>query len=185
MHKVKFTYEKPGCDRVHYINEQDVLVVLSRLPEETWRMLRVVHFKDQNRPYRGGRAVGYTHHGGPAEITLLALPPRVSLASYLSRRESPAQYGATRNYQWPRLAVRRFLLYNVLLHELGHIQVVERTQKGQWEKAREAKANEFAEYWQARLWSEKFRHPDAVHSPPTEEEIRNSIDEIESYKRVR
>ncbi len=185
MRKVKFTCEKPYCDRVQYVNEGDVLVVLSRLPEDTWKMLRVVHFKDQNRPYRGGRAVGYTHHGGPAEITLLALPPRVSLASYLTRRQSPRLFGATRNYQWPRLAVRRFLLYDVLLHELGHLQIIEKTSNGQWEKAKEEKANEFAEYWRETLWSETFEHPDPVHNPPTDEEIRASIDEIESYKKVR
>lgn len=185
MRKIKFTIDKALCDRVHYVNEENVLVVLSRLPREIWKMLRVVHFRDQIRFYGGGRGAGYTYHGGPAEISLLALPPRVSLASYLTRRQSPRLFGATRNFQWPRLAVRRFLLYDVLLHELGHAQVIEKPSKGQWKKAKEAKANEFAEYWQTLLWSEKFEHPDPVHNPPTEEEILASIDEIESYKKVR
>ena len=148
-------------------------------------MVRTIHFKDQNRPYRGGRAVGYTHHGGSREITLLALPPRVSLTSYLSRSQSPKEFGATRNYQWPRLAVRRFMLYSVLLHEIGHLQVVEKTTKGFWEKAKEAQANEFALFWRKKLWSENFEHLDPVHNPPTDEEILNSVDEIESYKKIR
>jgi hypothetical protein len=32
--------------------------------------------------------------------------------------------GAIRAKQWPHLAVRRFLLYNTFLHELGHIQII-------------------------------------------------------------
>ena len=185
MSKIKFTSEEPSCDRIHYITKEDVLIVLSRLPEETWSTVRVIHFKDQNRPYQRGKAVGYTHHGGSREITLLALPPRVSLTSYLPRGQSPRLFGATRGYQWPRLAVRRFMLYDVLLHEIGHLQVVERTTKGFWEKAKEAKAIEFAIVWRERLWSKQFEHSDSVHNPPTEEEILNSVDEIESYKKIR
>ena len=190
MAHLKFTYEKPYCDRIHYVNKEDVLVVLSRLPKEIWSMVRAVHFKDQNRPGEKGKAVGYTHHGGSREITLLALPPRVSLTVYLlnkvplERKESPRLFGATRGYQWPRLAVRRFMLYSVFLHELGHLQIINPGAKGRLHKAQERKADEFAIDWRKKLWLEKFNHPDPVHNPPTEEEILNSLAEIESYKKV-
>src|SRR5215475_8089791 len=40
MRKIKFSTAIPGGDRRHYLTEEDVMVVLSRLPEETWQRLR-------------------------------------------------------------------------------------------------------------------------------------------------
>lgn len=75
----KFTVSTPGCDRIHHVTEEDVRVVLSRLPEELWRRLRAVHFNDRSR---GARCLGYVTRGR-REITLCALPPRMSLARTL------------------------------------------------------------------------------------------------------
>jgi hypothetical protein len=78
------------------------------------------------------------------------------------------------------LAVRRFLLYDVFLHELGHLQVIDEEAKRVRRKfASETKAQEFAEYWRARLWREQFDHTDPVHNRPTGEElgvVRNRIE---------
>ena len=46
MKDIKFSYTAPGGDRKHYVFEEDVRVVLSRLPEEVYGRLRVVHFND-------------------------------------------------------------------------------------------------------------------------------------------
>jgi hypothetical protein len=162
MRKIKFSTTIPGGDRRHYLTEDDVMVVLSRLPEETWRRLRAVHFNDRAR---GNRVLGYVNRGR-REITMCALPPRLSLSRVApgQRRE---QFGAKRGEQWPLLAVRRFLLYDVLLHELGHLQVVnEKTKSERLRFAREKCAQEFADRWRRKLWSEHFDHPDPVHNPP-------------------
>ena len=55
MRKIKFSTTIPGGDRNHYLTEEDVMVVLSRMPEETWRRLRAVHFNDRAR---GNRVLG-------------------------------------------------------------------------------------------------------------------------------
>ena len=73
MTRLKFTYTVPGCDRRHHIVEDDVLVVLSRLPDETWQRLRAVHFTDRSF---GVRTLGYVHQGR-REISICVLPPRV------------------------------------------------------------------------------------------------------------
>jgi hypothetical protein len=60
------------------------------------------------------------------------------------------------------------LLYDVFLHELGHLQVVDNeaaTDRRRY--AMEKKAQEFAVFWCDRLWSEQFDHPDPVHNRPT------------------
>jgi len=68
--------------------------------------------------------------------------------------------------------VRRFILCDVFLHELGHIQVVDKKAKTTRRKfARETRAQEFAEHWCRELWSQPFDHPDPVHGPPSPEEI--------------
>jgi len=64
------------------------------------------------------------------------------------------------------------MLYDVFLHELGHIQVVDTKAKTIRRKfAGETRAQQFAEYWCRELWSTSFDHPDSVHSPPSPEEL--------------
>jgi hypothetical protein len=165
---IRFSSTKPKGDRVHWVTEEDVRVVLSRLPPETYRRLRAVHLNDMGG---GVRQLGYVTKGR-REIALCALPPRVSLTRYLDRGQSPKTYGARRNAQWPPLAIRRFMLYDVFLHELGHLQVVDESRKDERHRfAREAKAEEFAALWRGRFMKEQFDHPDPVHRGPSAEEI--------------
>ena len=165
---IKFSSTKPKADRVHWITEEEVRVVLGRLPPETWRRLKAVHFNDRSM---GMRMAGYVTRGHK-EIAICALPPRASLTRFLDRGQSPMIFGAKRNVQWPPLAIRRFLLYDVFLHELGHLQVVDESKKDLRRKyAMEAKAEEFAAYWRGRMFKEQFDHPDPVHQGPSEEEF--------------
>ncbi len=163
-HEVKFSVAKPGCDRIYHVFEEDVRTVLGRLPGELWDRLRAVHFNDCSR---GGRVLGYVNRGH-REIALCALPPRVSLArSYVRGGPSHKEFGAIRGCQWPRAAIRRFLLYEVFLHELGHLQIVdEQARSARRMFARETLAEEFADCWRKRLWSAPFDHPDPAHNAP-------------------
>lgn len=146
-------------------------VLLSRLPHELWAMTREVHFNDRAR---GRRRLGYVNMGH-REIAICALPARVGLSAFFAcrprrdgRNASPAQIGAVRGLRWPELAVRRFMLYEVFLHELGHLQLVDRRPRRIQRKfAGETRASEFATYWRKQLWSATFDHPDPVHTPPT------------------
>jgi hypothetical protein len=174
MTGVRYSYRKPGEQRRHYLGEDDVEVLLDRLPPEVWSRLREVHFNDRGR---GVRRLGYVNWGH-REIAICALPPRVSLGRYLVRR-SPQQFGALRGHQWSEIAVRRFLLYDVFLHELGHLQIVDpraRTVRRQF--AGETKAKEFADEWRRRLWAEPFDHPDPMHNAPSEMEMARTQDEF-------
>lgn len=169
MRDVKFSYTEPGCDRKHFIFEQDVRVVLSRLPGEVYSRLRMVHFNDGSL---GVRVLGYTTRRGRREVAICALPPRVSLTRFLVKGQSPGTFGAKRGQQWPELAVRRFLLYDVLLHEIGHLQIINPESRDFRRKfAVETKAQQFADSWRKKLWKEYFEHPDPVHNPPTAGEL--------------
>ena len=162
MRNIKFSTTIPGGDRLHYLTEEDVMVILSRLPDETWERLRAVHFNDRGCNSR----LGYVNIGH-REITICALPPRMSLSAALVKGQSCEQFGAKRGEKWPSLAIRRFLLYDVLLHELGHLQVVnERTKSERLRFAREKYAQKFADRWRRELWSEHFNHSDPVHNAP-------------------
>jgi hypothetical protein len=165
---VKFSQSIPGADRLHYVNAEDVRIVLSRLPLELWQRLRMVHFNDRSR---GARVFGYVNHGR-REIALCALPPRMSLRRALVKGQTPAQFGAKIGHKWPVLAVRRFMLYDVFLHELGHLQPIEeRVHSPRLGFAREKLAQTFAVEWCNRLLGEHFPHPDPVHNAPTPEEF--------------
>lgn len=162
-HRITFSLSAARGDRLHYVTEHDVRIVLGRLPEEAYPRLRAVHFNDRSR---GGQTLGYVNYGF-REIALCALAPRVSLTRFLIRGETPAEFGARRNSQWPLLAVRRFMLYDVFLHELGHLQLVDaRRNSRRLRFAHEKLAREFASSWRAKLWSAPFNDPDPVHSPP-------------------
>jgi hypothetical protein len=89
------------------------------------------------------------------------------------RRQSPREFGAEPGRQWPEIAVRRFMLYEVFLHELGHLQVVlPRARRVRRRFASETKAEEFAIHWRRLLWAEQFVHNDPIHNRPTEDELR-------------
>jgi hypothetical protein len=106
------------------------------------------------------------------EITLCALPARKSMTSTLMSRQSPLEFGALRGRPWPALAIRRFMLYHVFLHEVGHLQIInERARSDRLKFAREEYAQEFATTWRNRLWAVAFIHPDPAHNRPTEEEL--------------
>jgi len=163
--EVRFSRSTPGADRVHYANEDDIRVVLGRLPEQLWLRLRTVYFNDRSR---GARILGYVNRGR-RDIALCALPPRVSLKA---SRCPPEVFGAGRGERWPVLAVRRVMLYDVFLHELGHLQIVDLSRPSlRLRFADEKLARSFAQYWRNRLWSSHFDHPDPVHNPPASEEL--------------
>ena len=42
------SYVHARADRVHHVTEEDVRVVVSRLPEELYGRLREVHFSDRS-----------------------------------------------------------------------------------------------------------------------------------------
>jgi hypothetical protein len=136
--------------------------VLERLPVELWERLRAVHFNDRSR---GGRVFGYVNNG-LREIALCALPPRMGLTRALRMGQSPQEFGALAGGRWPGIAIRRFMLYDVLLHELGHLQLIDEKRSKRLRFAREKLAQEFAIRWGRRLLSEPFEHPDPVHNAP-------------------
>lgn len=167
-HEIRITIRPAKADRVYHISEEDVRVVLSRVPAETLRRVKAIYFNDESR---GARRLGYTNRGR-REIALCALPPRMSMTRFLAKGQTPEQFGARRGSQWPLLAIRRFLLYNVLLHQIGHLQIIDASAKGAMRKfAREPKAQEFAMFWCNKLWSQHYDHPDPVHNRPTKEEL--------------
>jgi hypothetical protein len=88
------------------------------------------------------------------------------------KKSAPTEFGAMRGRPWSRLAVRRFLLYDVFLHELGHLQVVdESTNEPRKRYAGERKAQEFADYWRMKLWSMSFENLAPEHNAPCAEEM--------------
>jgi|SRR5580704_6609899 hypothetical protein len=166
--RVRFSSSRPGADRIHYVGEEDVRIVLNRLPAELWARLRTVHFNDRSR---GARCLGYVNQGR-RDIALCALPPRISLTQALREGQTPEQFGAIRGKKWPALAVRRFMLYDVFLHELGHLQLVDEDARSvRLKYAREKLAQDFAMRWCGRLWSKAFPNSDPVHSPPVPAEF--------------
>jgi hypothetical protein len=169
MRKIEFTCAPLYSDRKYYISEQDVRTVLLRLPQEVYQRLRAVHFDDRSW---GVRMLGYTTNRGRKEISICALPPRVSLARFLTKGQTPASFGAKIGCRWSEVAVRRFLLYDVLLHELGHLQIVNPNSTNCRRKfASEKKAQEFADFWRKQLWAEYFEHEDPVQNAPKAEEL--------------
>jgi len=167
--KLSFNVVTPGCDRIHHVSQGDVGMVLMRLPGETWDRLKGVHFNDRSR---GARVLGFTSTRGRREISLCALPPRMSLARFLTRGQTCEEFGARRGTQWPEVAIRRFLIYDVFLHELGHLQIVDSRAKTARRKfASETRAEDFATYWRIQLWSQDFPFPDPAHHPPSKEEL--------------
>ena len=167
---IKFTVKPVTSNRTHFVTPEDVQVVLARLPREVIQRLTAVHLNDESG---GNRRLGYTTRRR-REIALCALPKRLSFTHYLVKGQSPEQFGALRGMQWPTLAIRRFMLYDVLLHEIGHLQIVDEQAKGVYHRfAREGKAQAFAMYWNQQLYKQPFQHQDPVHNAPGKAEMKH------------
>jgi hypothetical protein len=63
------------------------------------------------------------------------------------------------------------MLYDVFLHELGHLQPVPNRRSARLSFPRERLAQEFAIEWCDWMWSKSFDHPDPVHNRPSVEEM--------------
>ncbi len=104
----------------------------------------------------------------------------MSLNAALAKGQTPEKFGAKRGQKWPALAIRRFMLYDVLLHELGHLQLINGNAPSKRLRfAREKLAQMFATQWCSQLWSVPFPHPDPVHNPPSSEELRVCSSEMD------
>jgi hypothetical protein len=110
----------------------------------------------------------------------------MSLTRALRKGLTPEQFGAKRGEKWPSLAIRRFMLYSVFLHELGHLQLIDKEARSiRLKFAREKLAQEFAMHWCGELWKEPFLNPDPVHNPPTPENLAPFPPEAGSTAAVR
>lgn len=166
---IQFKVTDPGCDRVHHVGQGDIEIVLSRLPPETWQRIKRIHFNDESR---GARVLGYTTTRGRRDINLCALPPRMSLTRFLRPGQTCEEFGARRGRQWPEVAIRRYHLYKTFLHEIGHLQIIDPHAVSARRKfADETRAEDFANSWRHRLWSEVFSSRDPAHNRPSKEEL--------------
>jgi hypothetical protein len=174
---------------VSYVRRKDIRTVLERVPAELRTRLRDVFC---SRNSRGVRQLGSVRVRGRRDIDLYTvLPPRVSLRAFIVRGQSPSEFGAPARGQWPPWAVRRFLLYDVLLHELGHLQLV-RPDARRWKRryAAEPLAQSFADDLRRELWAQPFEHPDPIHNPPGPDEaslleVWTALDKQKRYRFVR
>ena len=65
------------------------------------------------------------------------------------------------------------MLYVVFLHELGHLQIIDKHAKTDRRRfAGETRAQDFADHWRRELWAQAFDHLDPVHGPPSSEETK-------------
>lgn len=168
-----------GGGRIHYVSAADVEVLLSRLPSAVLSRLKGIHFNDRSR---GNRYLGYVNRGRH-DIALCALPPRIRLTRHLRGQETPEAFGAASGIPWPKLAVRRLMLYAVLLHEIGHLQVVKPHSSTRLRYALESSAERFADNWRNKLWAEYYNHPDPVHNSPSRQELAE-LAELTAVRRV-
>ena len=65
------------------------------------------------------------------------------------------------------------MLYDALLHEIGHLQLIDAGARSARRRfALERRAREFADRWRGEMWAEVFDHHDPVHNPPSREELQ-------------
>jgi hypothetical protein len=175
-------------DLVSYVNMREIELVVERVPAEYRTRIRDLF----RRRSSDARVLGSVTTHGRRDIELsTVLPIRVSLRRYLHGGQSAEEFGAPKLGQWPPWAVRRFLLYDVLFHEIGHLQVVDKkAARVQRKFASETRAQEFADEMRRVLYSRTFDHPDPIHNAPSEAELAttevwNRLDKAQRAQMVR
>ena len=161
---------KSEPDVVRYISHDDLEIVKKRIPKEFCTRLRDVFIWSESY---GVRELGFVTHRGRRDVNLSAfLPYRVSLRQFLCKGQSALEFGAPARGQWTPWAIRRFLLYDVFLHEIGHLQVVNsKTTNHRRKYASETLSQNFADDLRRKLWSSQFDHPDPIHNSPQSDEL--------------
>jgi hypothetical protein len=156
-------------DLISYVDTRDVDVVVERVPVEYRTRMRDIFRKRSS----DAKILGSVTTRGRRDVQLSTrLPIRVSLRGYLHGGQSAEEFGAPKVGQWPPWAVRRFLLYDVLFHEIGHLQVVDdKASRVERKFASETRAQEFADEMRRTLYSEQCDHPDPIHNAPTAAEL--------------
>ena len=154
---------------VAYVDMVDVDTVLERLdPLLLDRLGDVWLFATSG----GRRRLGYVTTRGRRDVTLCTLLPiRISLREMMRRGARASEFGAPERGQWPPWATRRLMLYEVLLHELGHLQIVRASSRVMRRFADETLADEFAAELRGALFSTPFAHADPVHNAPGDQEL--------------
>ena len=154
---------------LRYIGNADINLVLARIPPRYLSRLGEINVTAEHHSVR---CLGYVSRRGRRDITLCGfLPPRLSLRRFMFDGDHAAQFGASDRGQWPPWAIRRKLLYSTLLHEIGHLQVVDDVVESRRRFAREPVARAFAAELRGWLYSQPFEHPDPIHFAPSEEEL--------------
>jgi|GEM_PF-4884861 len=165
--EIFFHYGRMGSDLYQYLHREDILVLLNRLPLKEYEHLRSVTFKT----CKGGNAFGRVYSKRITGIIICDIASRISISHPKPTKDCLFEYGAIQSLKWPTIAVRRFMLYDVFLHELRHTQIIHPEKKEtRYKIPKERLAHEYADYWRGELYQEKFDHPDPVHNLPSEEE---------------
>lgn len=161
---------KTEPDLINYISFEDIEIIKERVPQDFRSRLRDVftHYTSD-----GVRFLGSVTRRGRRDIKLCSiLPYRTSLRQFLVKGQSALEFGTSARGQWTPWAVRRFLLYDVFLHELGHLQIIMPKNSNNNRKfASETLAQKFADDLRRELWKNHFDHPDPVHNIPQTDEL--------------
>jgi hypothetical protein len=161
---------KTEPDVVKYISDTDLEIVKQRIPAKFCTRLRDIFTWCESY---GVRRLGFVTKNGRRDVNLSAfLPYRVSLGRFLVKGQSALEFGTSARGQWTPWAVRRFLLYDVFLHEIGHLQVIDsKTSNTNRKFASENLAQKFADELRRKLWYSYYDHPDPVHNRPQPDEL--------------
>lgn len=161
---------KEEPDVVRYISHDDLEIVKERIPKEFHTRLRDVFIWAESY---GVRTLGFVTRHGRRDVNLSAfLPYRISLGRFLVKGQSALEFGTSPRGQGTPWAVRRFLLYDVFLHEIGHLQIINKKKSNVNRKfASEGLAQSFADNLRKKLWASNFDHPDPFHNKPEIDEL--------------
>ena len=154
-------------DLYRYLTQEDVLVLLNRLPLAEYKHLKSVTFKT----CAGADAYGLVFLKRIKGIVICDQSQRTSIRTNSAKRGRLDEFGALPHIKWPTVAIRRYLLYGTFLHELRHTQIISPAKKITRDKIPlEKLAEEYADHWRGELYKESFDHPDPVHNLPSDEE---------------
>jgi hypothetical protein len=161
---------KDEPDQISYISHKDIEILRERIPIEFRSRLREIFPQYETL---GVRRLGWVSTNGRRDVNICVyLPYRVSLRRFLVKGQSAFEFGTSPRGQWTPWAVRRYLLYDVFLHEVGHLQIIHSRKSNNNRKyASETKAQEFADNLRRELWKTHFEHSDPIHNSPQEDEL--------------
>lgn len=170
--KFELSYLPQGPGEQLTIREDDVKLVLEKLPADSWSRFQVVHYHDAER---GIRWIGYVNRE-KRQIAISPLPSGVRRIRFVVGGGTKAPQSKLPKR---RARIQNDMLFDVFVDDVGRLQIIDEKKLRVRAHPFDAPAIPYTDYWRLKLWTFNVDEAYLNSTGAGAEEIAEAIDVTE------